>query len=65
MLDEVLNTKKNINILDKQTTIEKILIEYELKYFKEYFGNNKIKLNLLHKNMKIFEIIIMYFFKEF
>ena len=47
MLDEVLNVKENINIMDKQTTIEKILIEYELKYFKEYFGDNKNQIKII------------------
>jgi hypothetical protein len=53
----VKNTQKNINILDcasDKQLLKSILIEYDLKYFNEYFGNNKNQIKLLHKNMKIF-----------
>jgi DNA-dependent RNA polymerase len=65
MLDDVLNTKKNINILDKQTTIEKILIEYELKYFKEYFDNNKNQIKFITQEYENILNNYNVFFKEF
>jgi len=46
MLDELINAP-NINLIDKQATIERALVDYELKYFKEYFGKSKNQIKII------------------
>ena len=48
MLDELLKVP-DINLIDKQITIEKALVDYELKFFKEYFGTSSNQIKIINQ----------------
>lgn len=48
MLDELLSVT-DINLIDIQITIEKALVDYELKFFKEYFSNSSNQIKIINQ----------------
>ena len=48
MLEELLQVQ-DINLIDKQITLEKALVDYDLKFFKEYFANSSNQIRIINQ----------------